>query len=200
MNVEAGAAAYDQAACRNGSYVPEAVPIISKRVHPQFANVDNEPDKLVTRGQLTVPILHLWNPGDGQTCGTHSMLCPLRDGTTVTLGSTDCSHEPLELAIAAQGLTSKSLNMRLGVDDAVQGLYVRRARRHDGRGAHQQRPRLAERLPHSDRRLGARPDRRRLPSARGVAHRPVRDAGRGAGSGSAAAPAGAPAQSLVRAR
>jgi hypothetical protein len=44
----------------------------------------------------------------------------LRDGTTVTLGYTDCIHEPMRRAIAAQGPSSRSKNLPLCVDnDAV---------------------------------------------------------------------------------
>jgi hypothetical protein len=48
------------------------------------------------------------------------MQCPLRNGTTVTMGLTDCIHEPMRAAIAAQGPTSRSKNMPVCVDaDAV---------------------------------------------------------------------------------
>lgn len=117
VNIEAGAAAYDQGACRNGGYSPAGYPVLAQRVHPDLANLDNEADKLIVRGELTVPFVHIWNPGDGNTCGTAPMACPLRDGSVVTLGSTDCMHQPVEAAIAAQGASSRSLNMRLCVDD-----------------------------------------------------------------------------------
>jgi hypothetical protein len=117
VNLEAGAAAYEQGACRNGGYAPDALPILSARVHPDLANIDNEPDKLVARGALTVPLVHMWNIADPQTCGATPMVCPLRDGSTTTLGTSDCTHRPLADAIAAEGPGSRSLNMRLCVDD-----------------------------------------------------------------------------------
>jgi hypothetical protein len=39
----------------------------------------------------------------------------LRDGSTVTLGYTDCIHEPMRLAISAQGPSSRSRNLGLCV-------------------------------------------------------------------------------------
>ena len=68
---------------------------------PDLANIDNEPDKLVTSGRLTVPLLHIWNHGDRNTCGALAVSCPLRDGSSDD-GITDCIHEPLAPAIAAQ--------------------------------------------------------------------------------------------------
>ncbi len=89
---------------------------IAARVHPDLANVANEPDKLVASGRLTVPIMHVWNHGDQNTCGSPPMSCPLRDGSVVTIGLTDCLHEPMRLAIAAQGPASRSLNLPVCVD------------------------------------------------------------------------------------
>jgi hypothetical protein len=49
------------------------------------------------------------------------MQCPLANGTTVTMGSVVCMHEPLRAAIAAEGPTSHSFNMRLCVDGPKPG-------------------------------------------------------------------------------
>ena len=68
-----------------------------------LANLENQPDKLVARGDLTVPILHTWSRADPNVCGAAPMSCPLRDGTTVTMGAADCVHEPLRAAIAGLG-------------------------------------------------------------------------------------------------
>ena len=43
------------------------------------------------------------------------MVCPLRDGTTVALGGTDCMNEPLRRVIAAQGPSSRSVSLSLCV-------------------------------------------------------------------------------------
>ena len=48
------------------------------------------------------------------------MSCPLRNGTTVTMGAADCVHEPLRAAIAGLGPSSKSRNLRVCVSPAAQ--------------------------------------------------------------------------------
>ena len=118
VNKAGGSAGFDQGACTS-SYNPIGQAAIEQRVHPDIAKEENEVDRLVARGDLTVPLLHLWNIGDKQSCGNVQMQCPLRDGTTVTLGNTDCLHRPLRDAITAQGPSSRSLNMRLCVLDAA---------------------------------------------------------------------------------
>ena len=96
---------------------PARTTAISARVHPDLANIANEPDKLVADGRLTVPIMHVWNHADVNTCGSPPVTCPLRDGSSVTLGYTDCLHEPMRLAIAAQGPSTRSKNLPLCVND-----------------------------------------------------------------------------------
>jgi hypothetical protein len=93
------------------------VTAVAGRIHPDLANLDNEADKLVASSRLTVPILHIWNHGDQNTCGAPPVACPLRDGTTITLGYTDCIHEPMRRAIAAEGPSSRSKNLPLCVDN-----------------------------------------------------------------------------------
>jgi hypothetical protein len=117
VNVEQGEAAFAQGACTQGHYDPDQTGIIAQRLDPQIGNIDYEIDKLVSRGELTVPLLHIWNHGDVNTCGAAPVRCPLRDGTTVTIGNTDCNHQPLQAAIAAQGPTSRSRNLPVCVDD-----------------------------------------------------------------------------------
>jgi hypothetical protein len=116
VNVEASAAAFAAGICTDNND-PARLSAIAARVHPDLANVDNEPDKLVASGRLTVPIMHIWNHGDDNTCGSLPVTCPLHDGTTATLGITDCIHEPMRRAIAAQGATSKSVNLPVCVDN-----------------------------------------------------------------------------------
>ena len=91
------------------------------RIDPEIGDVANQPDRLVARGALTVPVMHVWNHADNNVCGDAPIDCPLPDGTSVTMGAADCAHEPLRLAIAAQGPASKSRNMA----------GLRRGRRHD---------------------------------------------------------------------
>jgi hypothetical protein len=119
VNQEALAAAFQQGVCTEDAD-PVRSAAVAARVHPDLANIDNEVDKLVASGRLTVPVMHVWNHGDVNTCGALPMLCPLRDGSQVTMGITDCLHEPLRVAIAGQGPTSRSHNMPVCVDsDAV---------------------------------------------------------------------------------
>jgi hypothetical protein len=115
VNVEEGTAAYQQGVCRNGNFDPNAQPIILQRVDPQIADVNDEVDKLVVSDQLTVPLLHIWNHADTNTCGSTPMQCPLRDGSVVTMGATDCDHQPLAAAITAEGPNSTSENLPLCV-------------------------------------------------------------------------------------
>ena len=90
---------------------------LAARMHPDLAKIENEPDKLVSRGALTVPIMHIWNRGDPMGCGPVPLVCPLRDGTSVTLGGTDCMNEPLRRAIVAEGPSSRSRNLAVCVAD-----------------------------------------------------------------------------------
>lgn len=88
---------------------------IRARVHPDLASIDNEPDKLIARGALTVPIIHVWNRADSNVCGATPMTCTLRDGTTKTLGAAECEHEPLQEAIAGLPAGSSTRNLRVCV-------------------------------------------------------------------------------------
>ncbi len=138
LNAEQGQAAYQQGICSNPAF-GAATSIIQQRFTPEIGNLDNEPDKLVSRGQLTVPLLHIWNHGDTNTCGSTPMQCPLRDGSVVTMGATDCNHQPLAAAIAASG-NSRSMNLPVCGDDEHRPVDTaglpRRGRRLGRRAAH----------------------------------------------------------------
>jgi hypothetical protein len=95
-----------------------ALKAIQARLQYELADPKNEPDKLVSRGELTVPLVQAWSRADPNVCGATPMSCPLRDGTTKTLGAADCAHEPLRAAIAGLGAGSKSINMRVCVSPA----------------------------------------------------------------------------------
>jgi hypothetical protein len=116
VNVEALQAGYAAGYCTDDND-PSRVGAIANRVSPELANINNEADKLVSSGRLTVPLLHVWNHGDQNTCGSPAVTCPLRDGSHVTLGLTDCIHEPMRLAIAAQGPSSRSQDFPVCVDN-----------------------------------------------------------------------------------
>jgi len=104
----------DQQVCA-GPNEAVARPAVAARMHPSVSDPLNQPHRLVTRGILQVPILHVWNKGDTDTCGTTPIQCPL-NGTTVTLGSTECMHRPLTLAIDGLGSGSRSKNLPLCVE------------------------------------------------------------------------------------
>ncbi len=113
--VAANAAGVD---CGTGNTDEAAVAALAARVHPDLSSPANEPDKILSDGRFTVPVLHVWNHGDVNTCGAPPVSCPLRDGSSVTMGYTDCIHEPMRLAIAAQGPTSRSKNLPVCVSTA----------------------------------------------------------------------------------
>jgi acetyl esterase/lipase len=117
VNVEAFAVGNADGICtdKNSGTRVEGV---SGRIHPDLADPANEADKLVSTGRLTVPIMHIWNHADMNTCGAPPVACPMRDGSTVTMGYTDCIHEPMRQAIAAEGPTSRSRNLPVCVTPA----------------------------------------------------------------------------------
>jgi len=116
VNGEAFAAAYTAGYCTTDND-PARIAAIRARVNAELADPKNEPDKLVSSGRLTVPLLHIWNHGDSNTCGSPPISCPLRNGTHVTMGLTDCIHEPMREAITAQGPNSHSQNYPVCVDN-----------------------------------------------------------------------------------
>lgn len=99
----------------------EGLRLVEARLHSAVRDPANQPDRLVAEGRLTVPVLQVWDRGDAGQCGETPMACPMPDGSTATMGSVDCMHEPLRVAIAAQGPGSPSVNMRLCVDGPKPG-------------------------------------------------------------------------------
>ena len=97
----------------------EALTTVQQRLHPDVGSAANQPHHLVADGKLTVPLLQVWSIGDPGQCRTDPIPCPLPDGSTPTMGSVDCMHEPLRAAIAASG-DDRSANMRLCVDNPNQ--------------------------------------------------------------------------------
>ena len=95
-----------------------AIDAIAARLHPALTPVKNQPDLLIARGDLTVPILHTWSRADPNVCGDTPMTCTLADGSTTTMGSADCSHELIRHAIAGLGAGSRFRNLRLCVSPA----------------------------------------------------------------------------------
>ena len=84
---------------------------VGRRIDPDVVKPENQPDFLVARGDLTVPVMHVWNHADQNSCGSAPMQCLLRDGSRVTRGAADCRHENLRRAIVGLGAGSRSVNM-----------------------------------------------------------------------------------------
>jgi hypothetical protein len=114
LNQEQFQASYAQSVCTTAAEYGVKAGLLA-RIHPEVADPDNQPDRLVSRGELTVPLMHVWNKGDTNTCSDTTMSCPVNGGT-VTLGSTTCIHRPMTLAIAALGSASRSRNLPLCVE------------------------------------------------------------------------------------
>lgn len=87
-----------------------------RRVHPDLLADGNEPGALIADGRIASPVLDVWVPRDPIWCGDRQVQCPV-GGVTVVMGATDCMHEGVGRAVAAQGPLSRSRSMRLCVDD-----------------------------------------------------------------------------------
>ena len=118
VNVEWENARFEQGTCPDKARPPAVLAAVQARTQFQLAKIENEPDKLVSRGDLTVPLLHTWSRADPNVCGATPMSCPLRDGSSLPMGAADCAHEPLRAAIAGLGPGSKSRNLRVCVSPA----------------------------------------------------------------------------------
>jgi hypothetical protein len=118
VNVEWEQARFEQSICPGQARPPGVLAAIQARTQFQLADIKNEPDKLVSRGELTVPLLHTWSRADPNVCGAAPMSCPLRDGSSTPLGAADCAHEALRAAIAGLGPGSRSRNLRVCVSPA----------------------------------------------------------------------------------
>jgi hypothetical protein len=118
VNVEWEQARFEQSICPGQARPPGVLAAIQARTQFQLADIKNEPDKLVSRGELTVPLLHTWSRADPNVCGATPMSCPLRDGSSTPMGAADCAHEPLRAAIASLGPGSRSRNLRVCVSPA----------------------------------------------------------------------------------
>jgi len=114
LNQDFEQAKIDQGVCV-GPFDAIGRPAIAARMHPSVSDTFNQPHLLVTRGILQVPMIHVWNKGDTNTCSETPIQCPV-NGVLVPLGSTECMHRPLTLAINALGAGSRSANLPLCVE------------------------------------------------------------------------------------
>ncbi|MCC5952784.1 MAG: hypothetical protein JJU45_11885 [Acidimicrobiia bacterium] len=111
---QAARIAQDVCSSRYGG--PEWEAAFAPRVHSALRTPDAQPHELVASGELTVPIVHLWNQGDRTSCGDRPMVCDVPGGS-VTMGAADCRHESLRAAIAAEGPDSRSLSLGVCVTE-----------------------------------------------------------------------------------
>jgi hypothetical protein len=102
----------DQGTCSSPYGGPEWEAKFSPRVHSELRPPSSQPHELVTSGALTVPIVQLWNQGDGTTCRATPMVCPTANGS-VSMGASDCKNELLRSVI--EGPTSDGRSLALGV-------------------------------------------------------------------------------------
>ena len=159
VNAEAFAAGNAAGICTDDND-PARAAAIAARVHPALAEHRQRARQArLERSAHRAAAAHL-EPRRREHVRLAAGRCPLRDGSHVTMGYTDCIHEPMRAAIAAQGPGSRSMNLpRLRRQRRDTRLLD--ARGHQQGRAHEHRPVDARRLPHRDHDLGRRPPRRR---------------------------------------
>ena len=119
INQEAELARVQQGTCGAGGETLDTLTRASARWAPEVIDPANQPDLTVSRGDFTVPIVHVWNKGDHNTCGNTPMTCPLRDGSTPTLWSATCGHTPMQQAIASLPASRHSQSMGVCVNSST---------------------------------------------------------------------------------
>ena len=92
-----------------------ALAAIKARIHPELTNVENQPDRLIARRDLTAPAFNVYSRDDHNSCGETQMSCTLPDGTHQTLGAMVCKMLPMDRAIAALPANAHSRVMQLCV-------------------------------------------------------------------------------------
>jgi hypothetical protein len=95
---------------------PEAMAGIPARWDPLFRTDDDQAHRRLELDQLTVPVMHVWSTNDSNQCGSRLMDCPLPNGSTVTLGSTQCNNRPIHDAIEALPPSRHSVDLEVCVD------------------------------------------------------------------------------------
>lgn len=87
------------------------------RLHPAILDPANEPGDLLADRRIPSPVLDMWVGNDPYWCGDTPVRCPVPGGPPINLGASDCMHEGVRRAIAAQGPASRSRSMELCVDE-----------------------------------------------------------------------------------
>jgi hypothetical protein len=89
--------------------------LIAAKVGP-MSEEEHLPDRVVTRGDISVPIMHVWSRGDPSCCGETQVTWTDDQGTEYTMGACDLHHEKLRAAIDAHSPGGASVNLRLCVN------------------------------------------------------------------------------------
>ncbi|MBW1809211.1 MAG: hypothetical protein JRJ87_13535 [Deltaproteobacteria bacterium] len=100
--IEAGCTAYE-------------TDLIAEKIGP-MSDPDHLPDRVVARGDISVPIMHVWSRGDPSCCGETPITFIDDQGHEQTMGSCDYHHERFRAAIAADPPGGSSVNLRLCVN------------------------------------------------------------------------------------
>ena len=90
--------------------------LVAAKIGP-LTDPENLPDQVVARGDISVPIMHVWDRGDPTCCGETPFTYAGDDGLEHTMGACDYHHERLRAAIEAQPPAGTSENLRLCVND-----------------------------------------------------------------------------------
>ena len=94
---------------------PEALAAVAARIHPELADPANQPDLLISRGDLTAPVFNVWNRDDSNNCGTVQIPCTMADGTVQVMGAMECRMDRVSRAISALPASRNSVTARLCV-------------------------------------------------------------------------------------
>jgi hypothetical protein len=107
----------DQSICSSPYGGPDWEAKFAPRVHSTLRPPASQAHELVASGALTVPIVQLWNQGDGTTCRATPMVCPTADGP-VQMAASDCKNEPLRAVIEGPDGDGRSLALGVCVTSA----------------------------------------------------------------------------------
>jgi hypothetical protein len=78
------------------------------------------PDRVMLRGELTAPVMHVWTPGDPTCCGFTPITFTDDNGVEQTMAACDFAHEDFRAALAAVPPGGASENYRICVNDPLE--------------------------------------------------------------------------------
>lgn len=79
----------------------EQLTAVAARVHPVLADPLNQPDLLISRGDLRAPVFNVFSRDDQNSCGTEQIPCTMPDGSVQVLGAMECKMDRVAKAITA---------------------------------------------------------------------------------------------------